>query len=293
MKLIHFLQDQQSKIGVWTSQGVLDVSKASQFLNVAVPNTMQEVINQGQSAIDSLQTLVNRAQEHGEHSFFLDESNLRNLPVVEQPEKLICVGLNYMPHIQEAKMEVPKSPVLFSKFNNALAGHNEDVKLPETAQKYDYEAEMVLVIGKEAKNVSQEEALSYVFGYSVGNDLSARDLQLLTGQWFLGKSLDQFAPVGPYLVTADEVDPSNLEISCKVNGEVRQLANTKNMIFDCAYLVSYISKYMTLKPGDLIFTGTPEGVILGYSADKQVWLTAGDEVEVSIEGLGTLQNKLV
>ncbi|WP_342570464.1 fumarylacetoacetate hydrolase family protein [Paenibacillus sp. FSL R5-0749] len=293
MKLIHFQQDQQSQIGVVTSRGVLDVSKASQSLNVAVPNTMQEVINQGQRALDSLQILVNQAHEQKEASFYLQESSLHILPVVEQPEKLICVGLNYMPHIQEAKMEVPKSPVLFSKFNNALAAHNEVVKLPETAQKYDYEAEMVLVIGKEAKNVSQEEALSYVFGYSVGNDLSARDLQLLTGQWFLGKSLDQFAPVGPYLVTADEVDPSNLEISCKVNGEVRQLANTKNMIFDCAYLVSYISQYMTLKPGDLIFTGTPEGVILGYSEDKQVWLKAGDEVEVSIEGLGTLQNKLV
>lgn len=293
MKLIHFLQDQASKIGVWTSHGILDVSKASRSLNVSVPDTMQEIINQGQEAIDSLQTLVNQAQEQKDDSFFLEEDSLRILPVVEQPEKLICVGLNYMPHIQEAKMEVPKSPVLFSKFNNALAGHNEDVQLPETAKKYDYEAEMVLVIGKEAKNVSQEEALSYVFGYSVGNDLSARDLQLLTGQWFLGKSLDQFAPVGPYLVTADEVDPSNLEISCKVNGEVRQSANTKNMIFDCAYLVSYISQYMTLKPGDLIFTGTPEGVILGYSEDKQVWLTAGDEVEVSIEGLGVLRNKLV
>ncbi|ETT35892.1 ureidoglycolate lyase [Paenibacillus sp. FSL R7-269] len=293
MKLIHFLQDQEPRVGVWTPQGILDVTKAGQTLNMAVPSTMQDIINQGQQGLDSLQALADKAQELNGEALYLEESSLHILPVLEQPEKLICVGLNYMPHIQEAKMEVPKSPVLFSKFNNALAAHNEKVKLPETAEKYDYEAEMVLVIGKEAKNVSQEEALSYVFGYSAGNDLSARDLQLLTGQWFLGKSLDQFAPVGPYLVTADEVDPSNLEISCKVNGEVRQLANTKNMIFDCAYLVSYISRYMTLKPGDLIFTGTPEGVILGYPQDKQQWLTAGDEVEVTIEGLGTLRNKLV
>ncbi|MFJ8064727.1 fumarylacetoacetate hydrolase family protein [Psychrobacillus sp. NPDC096426] len=159
-------------------------------------------------------------------------------------------------------------------------------------ERVDYEAELVLIIGKEAKNVSKEDALSYVFGYTVGNDLSARSLQFLSGQWLLGKSLDHFAPIGPYLVTSDEIDPYNLAIECKVNGEVRQSANTKDMIFDCSTIISYVSKHITLKPGDVIFTDTPQRVVIGYPEDEQVWLKSGDKVEVSIEKIGTLINTL-
>lgn len=147
------------------------------------------------------------------------------------------------------------------------------------------------MIGKEAKNIAPEEALAYVFGYTIGNDLSARDLQLRTSQWLIGKTLDHFAPIGPYLVTADEIDPQNLAITCTVNGEIRQSASTNAMIFDCATIVSYLSHLMTLKPGDIIFTGTPSGVILGYPEDKQIWLQAGDQVEVTIEKLGSLSNR--
>ena len=174
--------------------------------------------------------------------------------------------------------------------NNTLAGYNT-IRLPKNAEKFDYEVEMVIVIGKEAKNVSKDEALSYVFGYTVGNDLSARDLQFRS-EWLLGKTCDHFGPIGPYLVTADELDPTNLNIQCSVNGEVRQSANTRDMIFDCATLVSYLSEHMTLKPGDIIFSGTPEGVILGYPEDQQVWLKSGDEVQVSVENIGTLVNVL-
>ena len=151
---------------------------------------------------------------------------------------------------------------------------------------------MIIVIGKEAANVSKDEALSYVFGYTVGNDLSARDLQFRSGQWLLGKTCDEFGPIGPYLVTADELNSSNLDIECKVNGVVRQSANTSNMIFDCATIVSYLSEHMTLKPGDIIFSGTPEGVVIGYPEDQQDWLKSGDIVEVSIENIGTLVNVL-
>ena len=131
-----------------------------------------------------------------------------------------------------------------------------------------------------------------MFGYTVGNDLSARDLQFRTGQWLLGKTCDQFAPTGPYLVTADELDPTNLDIELKVNGEVKQSANTRDMIFDCATIVSYLSQHMTLKPGDIIFSGTPDGVILGYPEEQRVWLKSGDEVQVTIENIGTLTNIL-
>lgn len=164
--------------------------------------------------------------------------------------------------------------------------------MPESAEKFDYEAELVIIIGKEARNVSKEEALSYVFGYTIGNDFSARDLQMRTGQWLLGKTCDGFAPIGPYITTADEINPNNLKVQCKVNNEIRQSANTRDMIFDCATIISYVSKHMTLKPGDIIFTGTPSGVILGYPEDKQSWLKSGDEIKINIENLGTLVNVL-
>ena len=183
-------------------------------------------------------------------------------------------------------------PILFyfSKFNNALAAHHQAISLPEDAKKFDYEAELVIVIGKEASKITKEEALSYVFGYTVGNDFSARDLQFRSGQWLLGKSCDDFAPIGPYLVTSDEINPQNLDITCTVNGELRQSANTRDMIFDCATIISYVSQFMTLKPGDLIFSGTPEGVILGYPEESQQWLKPGDKVIVSIESIGELVN---
>ena len=191
-------------------------------------------------------------------------------------------------------MPIPNSPVVFSKFSNSLAAHNQEVVVPAVTEKLDYEVELVVVIGKTVVNVDPEQALSYVFGYCTGNDLSARDLQMRTSQWLLGKSLDGFAPLGPYLVTADEVaDPNQLKLECRVNGQIRQSSNTRDMIFDCAELISYLSKHMTLNPGDVIYTGTPEGVILGYPAERQQWLKPGDEVVVEVEGLGQLRTPLI
>lgn len=293
MKLLRFKHNQQTEVGLWTSQGILSVERASRVLNARVPLEMLEIIEKGDEAKEQLTMLAERASALGDEEMFLSEDEIEYLPVVDQPEKIICVGLNYIPHAKEIKMETPDFPTLFTKFNNALAGHQQPIKLSPNAKKYDYEAELVIVMGKRANHVSREDALTYVFGYTIGNDLSARDLQLRTSQWFLGKSLDQFAPVGPCLVTSEEVkDPGQLDIECKVNGEVRQRANTRDMMFDCSYLVSYISQYMTLKPGDLIFTGTPEGVMLGYPEERQNWLKPGDEIEISIERLGALRNVL-
>ena len=210
---------------------------------------------------------------------------------VRKPGKIICIGLNYRRHAMEAKMAIPQTPILFSKFNNSIAAPGEPIPLPAVACEYDYEAELAIVIGKPARDVSEDEALDYVFGYCNANDLSARDLQFRTNQWLLGKTLDKFLPLGPYLVTADEVgDPNNLAIRCWVNGELRQESDTGDMIFCVEELVSYLSKFFTLEPGDVICTGTPEGVIMGRQ--ERIWLKPGDEVSVEIERLGRLVNDL-
>ncbi len=286
LKFVNFQLNNQIRLGVKVKNGIMDIAQVSDAYSLGVPKTIEQIIAAGKSVSEKLQKYAEST------SFLIDEDNIVYAPCVTNPEKIICIGLNYLDHANESKMEIPLSPVVFSKFSNALAGNKQEILLPINAKQFDYEAELVIVIGKTAESVSRENAMSYIFGYTIGNDLSARDLQFRTGQWLLGKTCNGFAPIGPYLVTADEVNPSDLEISCRVNGELRQQGNTKNMIFDCAYIVSYLSHHMTLKPGDIIFTGTPAGVILGYPEGKRVWLKSGDEVSVSIEKIGTLINKL-
>jgi 2-keto-4-pentenoate hydratase/2-oxohepta-3-ene-1,7-dioic acid hydratase in catechol pathway len=285
MKLLTFKQDNALRLGIRTEKGVIDVAGAGSSL------TMDTVIRGGAEAIVALQAMVD-----GFSGLYLAEKDLTLGPCVGTPEKIICVGLNYRSHVGESGMTVPKEPVLFSKFNNALAAAGEVIPLPGNAAQFDYEVEVGLVIGREARNVRMEDALEYVFGYFTANDLSARDLQFRSSQWLLGKTPDKFFPVGPYLVTADEVgDPQNLTLSCWVNGERRQHANTSHMIFSMAEIIRYASQYMTLKPGDVISTGTPEGVILGI-ADVDIrarsWLKPGDEVAVEVEGLGRCGNRM-
>lgn len=286
MKLLNFKVDGQIRLGIKLEQGILDVKKVGTDYSLTVPTTMEEVIAGGEHTLLQLMELTPRKFQ------LIPEEEISYAPCVTKPEKIICVGLNYSSHSQECKIDIPTSPILFSKFNNALAAHQQLITLPNSAEKFDYEAELVIVIGKKASNVTKETALSHVFGYTIGNDLSARDLQFRTGQWLLGKTCDDFAPIGPYLVTSNEIDPTNLTIQCEVNGTLRQSSNTSNMIFDCATIVSYISQHMTLQPGDIIFSGTPSGVILGYPENEQQWLKAGDQVTVSIEKIGTLSNIL-
>jgi 2-keto-4-pentenoate hydratase/2-oxohepta-3-ene-1,7-dioic acid hydratase in catechol pathway len=298
MKLLTFIQNDQFRLGVKVDQGVFDVLAALSTVpsESRIPTTIHEVIDGGTEAVDSLHRYVETAlaQSDNNKTYLLDESTLTIGPCVTHPNKIICVGLNYRKHAEETNAAIPEYPILFNKFNNTLTGHNHEVPLPRVSQKVDYEAELVIVIGKTAKYITKEAALSHVFGYCNVNDLSARDLQLRTQQWLLGKSCDKFSPLGPYLVTADEVgDPNNLEIKCIVNGEVRQNSNTSDMIFHCDEIVSYISQHMTLVPGDIILTGTPQGVILGYPVDKQVWLKDGDQVTIQIEKLGSITNTMV
>lgn len=291
MKLLTYIENDTYRLGVKTERGVVDVETA--LNGEKGPRTVHEVIEGGTAAVQALQKAVDVALASGGGAI-RDEKELRLGPCVTHPNKIICVGLNYRKHAEETNAAIPEYPILFNKFNNTLAGDGEDVPLPRTSQKVDYEAELVIVIGKTAKYVAKEQALDHVFGYCCVNDLSARDLQMRTNQWLLGKSCDKFSPLGPYLVTADEAgDPNDLDIKCIVNGEVRQNSNTSDMIFHCDTIVSYISHHMTLVPGDIILTGTPEGVVLGYPPEKQVYLKDGDVVTIEIEKLGRLTNRMV
>lgn len=282
------------ELGVKTAKGILLVTEAAKTLKMHAPATIDDLLQKEDGP--SLNALVDAAlKSSSARSAFIKEEGIEYGPVVTHPEKIVCVGLNYRKHAQETGAQIPKQPVLFSKFNTTLNRHNGTVKLPlEAAKKFDYEVELVIVMGKEAHNVNEADALSYVAGYCTGNDFTARDLQYETGgQWLIGKTPDQFAPLGPYLVTADQVDPDNLKLECRVNGETRQSSNTSDMIFNTRHMISYISRVITLRPGDIIFTGTPEGVIQGKPKDQQVWLKPGDKIACSLEKLGELTFDLV
>jgi 2-keto-4-pentenoate hydratase/2-oxohepta-3-ene-1,7-dioic acid hydratase in catechol pathway len=294
LTLLTFRKNGEYRLGVKTEQGVLDVKEASGLLHLPAPTTMDDLLQNEDGP--NLNALVDAAGKAASaKKAILAEASIEYGPVVARPEKIVCVGLNYRKHAKEVAMPIPKVPVLFNKFNNVLNSHKGKIKLPtELATKFDYETELVIVIGKEARNVSEADASKYVAGYATGQDFSARDLQLETGgQWMIGKTPDQFGPLGPYLVTADQVDADNLKIETRVNGEVRQSSNTNDMIFSTKQIVSYISRYITLKPGDIIFTGTPEGVIQGKPADKRVWLKPGDKIVSTLEKLGELAFDLV
>ena len=242
------------------------------------------------SAADVLEIVRGERWEDVGESITIDRVEL--LAPLPTPRTLIAIGLNYRDHAEESGVSAPAQPVIFTKFPSSATGTNSTVCIPRGVKQVDYEAELTIVIGKPARNVSVEEALDVVFGYMNGNDISARDLQFLDGkQWTWAKSLDTFAPMGPYLVTKDEIsDPQNLSVRCTLNGEVVQDARTSDMIFSVAELIAFLSCGTTLMPGDVIMTGTPSGV--GFGRTPQLWMNAGDVVRVEIEGLGILTNQL-
>jgi 2-keto-4-pentenoate hydratase/2-oxohepta-3-ene-1,7-dioic acid hydratase in catechol pathway len=220
------------------------------------------------------------------------QHSVRLLAPVPRPPKLICIGLNYRDHAAEARQEIPKVPTVFAKFSNIVIGPGQPIVLPKISRKPDYEAELMFVIGAGGRNIAVEEWQRHVFGYTVFNDVSARDIQSASSQWMLGKSFDTFAPMGPYLVSADEIlDPHALDISLSIGGEVLQHSNTRELIFGIPELVAYLSSVVTLEPGDVVATGTPGGV--GFARKPPRYLQPGDEVIVSIEGVGELRNPVV
>ncbi len=253
-----------------------------------MPSSVRELLELGpgwqRKAWDALQT---RTVGH-------DPANVKVLAPVPDPRKIICIGLNYLDHAIESGVPAPSEPIMFSKYATTLIGHGDSIVLPAASQEVDYEAELVVVIGKGGRYISRERAFEHVGGYAVGHDVSARDWQLNKPgkQWMAGKTFDTFAPIGPELVTPDEVpDPHNLGIRLRLNGETMQNSSTSQLIFKVDELIAYLSGVFTLEPGDLIFTGTPPGV--GMARKPPVWLKPGDVVEVEIDGLGVLRNTVV
>jgi 2-keto-4-pentenoate hydratase/2-oxohepta-3-ene-1,7-dioic acid hydratase in catechol pathway len=260
----------------------------------------------------SLRTLVRAALQSGADSDFCaalpyiedyiasDASVVRSAPSVPvdgplappvRPRNFICIGLNYVDHAHESKMELPAHPLLFAKTANAIAGHNHPICVPRGSERMDYEAELVVVIGRPCRRVRAASALEYVAGYTCGNDVSARDFQFDDGQWFRGKSCDGFGPLGPWLVTKSEIpDLRALRIQCRVNGQSMQDSSTAHLIFGVSELIEYVSTFIALEPGDVISTGTPPGV--GFARKPPVVLRPGDVVEVDIEKIGVLSNPI-
>jgi len=285
MKLLYFNQNGQVKLGIHVNDAVLDVD-AWQSSKGQKTFSAKNIAN---SDLALLQTIASDPAIPAE--FFLNEASLSIASCTPMPAKIICIGLNYRRHAAESGMAAPTIPVVFTKYNNTLINYGDEVVLGKVGEQFDYEVELGVVIGAKCKDVSKDAALNYVLGYCVANDMSCRDLQFRSSQWLMGKSLDTFLPVGKYLVTADEVgDVQNLQLRCSMNGEQRQNSNTADMIFSVAEIIEDLSKHMTLEPGDLILTGTPEGVIMGM-ADKK-WLKPGDVVTVEIEKLGSTTNTM-
>ncbi len=283
MRLVSYSGPNGARAAAVVNGKYVDLNDAEATL----PASMMEFLALGTEGLRRAQAAISKGKP-------LEPSSVKLLPPVPRPEKILCIGLNYADHAKETGKEPPPEPVVFNKFVTALRAHGEPIELPRASQKVDYEAELVVVIGKPGRHIAKENALAHVAGYTCGHDVSARDWQAHKpgGQWLLGKSFDSFAPLGPELVTADELpDAGNLRICCRLNGKTMQDSRTSQLIFGVAELVSYISQVCTLAPGDLIFTGTPPGV--GQARKPPVFLQPGDVVEVEIERIGVLKNPVI
>lgn len=281
MRLVTFQRDAHPE------PGVLQGSEITSLRRAGFPDLLS-VIAGGADALDRVQRWL-YDPPWGEVSKLAD-CKLR-APLM-RPPKIICIGLNYRAHALESKLDIPEVPTVFAKFPTAAIGCHEPIVLPKISTKPDYEAELAFVIGRHGRHVPAEKWQDYVFGYTNFNDVSARDFQMRTTQWMIGKTFDTFAPMGPTIVTADEVpDPHNLDISTTINGEVLQHSNTNDLIFKIPELIAHLSSVFTLEPGDVIATGTPSGV--GFARKPPRWLVPGDEVVIRVAGLGDLRNPVV
>jgi 2-keto-4-pentenoate hydratase/2-oxohepta-3-ene-1,7-dioic acid hydratase in catechol pathway len=281
LRLVTFEFDNRIEPGVMVDGQVVSMWHAN-FTSVA------EIVAGGADAMDR----VTRWIPHATGRATPDMAQVKLLAPLPRPNKIICIGLNYRDHAEEGKMAIPDVPTVFCKFATSIIGPGHPIVLPKNSTKPDYEAEFVIVIGKRGRHIPEEKWRDYVFGYSILNDVSARDFQMATSQWTMGKTFDTFAPFGPEIVTADEIeDPHNLNISLELNGETMQNSNTRNMIFQTPQLIAFLSSVFTLEPGDIISTGTPAGV--GFARKPPRWLRPGDQVTVRIEKLGALTNPVV
>lgn len=285
MKLVTFTLAGQSRLGALTADGsVADICRADS----GIPEDILDFLAAGESMRERAAAVV-----AGIGSDYVLDTNEAHLgPPIPHPDKILCIGINYKDHIEETNSETPEHPVVFSKYSNTIIGPGDAIHLPPISKAVDYEAEFAVVMGRTARNVSKEDALDYVGGYTILNDVSARDFQKRTSQWTIGKSFDTFAPIGPSIVTSDEIpDPHVLDIKLRLNGEEMQSSNTCQLLFTVNDLIEDITSAITLKPGDIISTGTPGGV--GMARNPQVLLKPGDLVEVEVEGIGILSNPVI
>ena len=285
MKLVTFVHNGQTRIGALLSDAdVIDFNRADSTL----PADMLDFLAAGDDAMACARQAIAAAPADA----VLARSAVTLKAPIPHPGKIICIGLNYRDHAAESNHPIPEYPTVFAKYANTVIGPGEAIVLPKVTETIDYEAEFAFVIGRTAKNVTAADALQYVAGYLPFNDVSAREYQHRTSQWTVGKTFDTFGPMGPALVTADEIpDPHALDIQLSIGGEVLQSSNTRNLIFSVNALIEDLTSYMTLEPGDLISTGTPSGV--GGARKPQRWLRAGEVVRIEIAGLGVLENPVV
>ena len=282
MKLVTFTHERRTRLGAVESDAVVDFSAHRGDL----PDDMAAFLAQGDRALDA----AREACASGKGRLPMEQVKLE--APVRRPPKILAVGLNYKDHVAEGGFEVPTVPVIFNKQSTAVTGPQGVIYLPKESVQLDYEGEFAFVIGKRCRRVPEEKALDVVGGYTIANDVSVRDWQFRSPTTTMGKSWDTHCPLGPYLVTPDEVgDPHDLALRTWVNGELRQDSNTSNLIFDCTDIIVHLSTAFTLEPGDVVCTGTPSGVVLGM--DPKVWLKAGDQVRIAIDKLGTLENHVV
>ncbi len=286
MKLLNFVQNGENHLGLRLPDGVLDVTT----LGEEMPRSTDEAIRGGQEMLDMLAGLSQ--QDHP----LLREESIQYAPAVLRPNLVLCIGLNYLDHVAESSaqnLSLPEHPVWFNKFPSSLIGHRQKVIRCKASMQHDAEAEIVVVIGKKGRYIPREKAREYIFGYTLGNDISARDLQFRSGQWLIGKGNDTFGPLGPHIVTKDQIDESTLNIRGTINGEVRQNSMVNKMIFDIPAQIADVSQFFELNPGDVIYTGTCEGVIMGRKPPlKQEWLKPGDVVTVESDQIGVLSNTI-
>jgi 2-keto-4-pentenoate hydratase/2-oxohepta-3-ene-1,7-dioic acid hydratase in catechol pathway len=252
--------------------------------------SVRTLLQQGQQALEEVLAWAQQQFEAKSNLISLDALELG--PPVPDPDKILCLGVNYREHAAEAQQELPAVPMFFAKFRNSLIGPSSPILLPRVSTQIDYEGELAVIIGSRCKEVSEQEAFQYVAGYSIMNDVSARDIQLQTSQWTAGKALDTFGPMGPGMVLASDIpDPQTLMLTTRVNGQVVQHESTANMIFSVATSIAFLSSLMTLEPGDIIATGTPSGV--GFKRTPPLFLQEGDVVEVEIERIGSIRNPVM
>ncbi|MBN8532199.1 MAG: fumarylacetoacetate hydrolase family protein [Alphaproteobacteria bacterium] len=285
MRLLSFFKNGVPTAGLRIGENVIDLSIAAPDL----PKSMKAILAEGEAVREWLAEMAKNPPQGA----LIKAGDIAYAMPVPDPDKIICVGLNYRDHAIEGKQEIPTVPVFFLRLASSMVAHGQDLWLPKVSSKYDYEAELAVVIGKRGRHVPKEKALELVAGYTLCNDGSVRDYQKRTAQWTMGKNFDKSGSLGPEIVTADElpVGAKGLKVRSILNGQVMQDGNTDDMIFDIATLVSQLTEVMTLEPGDIISTGTPAGV--GFARTPPVWMKAGDTVEIEIEKIGKLINKVV